>query len=450
MDDKHMYDNGGCCRHENLSEELWMQILSYVPVLEILQSCCRVSKSFHRLVIPQSYWLFHAEALLQDTRRRHGNGDDWSWLERIHLNDHQLQRLCILLSGAAPTHDTMDDNDDNDDDNNNNLPAGLYYGSRLMNRSGAEAIRQRNYASNNNNIQDGTAFEIHRRRVCLASSTDNPSELLENVLSGLGNNHGEFLQNLALFGLRQRGYQKWWSSKPSRVQDSTDTLLFTTDCPLAVLSHLKWRPLLDPFTRRQTYTWHYALVKAYRLPLHKLDPEPTAEGAGFPCTVDALPNGYRHQRTRPGLVSDENNQSTRQEGTALKMVLEGETPVFESPRLPYTLLQQPRQNRTLQRNIPWQHLVFPPSLIANVVTVTLVGKNSRQFSHSGFYACVEQVRLEGIPLLKTPQEAARMGDMMNDDGQPQQQQPARDENIYLNDLIDEVINERRINEQQNA
>jgi hypothetical protein len=436
---------------EYLSEELCMQILSFVPPLEILRSVTNVSKSFHAIVYPPSYWMFHAKALLQNIHRRRrqnnsnlimvGDDDDgdttFSCLDHdVELNRHQWQRLCVFL--AAPSSSSEEDVQKHP-----NLPAGLYYGSRLVNRVGAESIRRYRYYEDDQNFID--QGDYHRRRVCLASSTEHPTELLENVL---GNNHrhndniniivNDIIPNLGLFALRQQhttGFhhqtQKWWSSQPSPTQESSDTILFTTNCPLALLSDLKWRPLLDPFTRRQVYTWRYAIVKAYRLPLSKLDPHPDQAKAGFPCSVEALPDGVDGNEEEEEDMADDMDdllglQSAHQGRTSIQRLLEGQRPVFESSPLPYTLLlpTNPHNMPTIiqQGSIPWQHLIFPPALLANVVTITLVGKDSRQFSHSGYYACVEQVMLEGIPLLKGVYESEFAQRASNGFAQPQQQQ----------------------------
>ena len=387
---------------DHLSDEVWMQILSFVPPLEILLSVTNVSKSLHAVAHPESYWLFHVKSLLQTIHHQNSMANiAISWLDNVELNRHQLQRLCVFLAARCGACSSLDD----DGLEVQQLPACLLYGSRLVNRVGAESIRQHIYR--NSYIFTNS----HRRRVCLATSTEHPTELLENVLGSLGTNSAdEILQNLGVFALRQHAFQKWWSSKPSPTQESSDTILFTTNCPLALLSDLKWRPLLDPFTRSQAYTWKHAIVKAYRLPLSKLDPHPDQARAGFPCTVAALPRGVQRRPASDAaddmsIDSDDDIdlslQSAQQEREALDRLLEGEHPVFESAPLAYAPMRGDESTLPrLQRSIPWQHVIFPPALLANVITITLVGKNSRQFQHSGFYACVEQVKLEGIPLLK--------------------------------------------------
>jgi hypothetical protein len=438
---------------DHLSEELCMQILSFLPPLEILRSVTKVSKSLHAVADPQSYWLFHAKALYQNLCRQRNLDDDPScWLDHDHddhdddddvellLNRHQLQRICVFLaaqssSSSKSSNDTISISiSSSDQPGGPQFPAGLHYGSRLVNRAGAKSIRQHQYHHGNNTYNNiMTLHPHHRRRVCLASSTEHPTELLENVLGSLGNSWAdEVIQNLGVFDLRQQ-FQKWWSSRPSPTPESADTILFTTNCPLALLSDMKWRPLLDPFTRRQAYTWRHAIVKAYRLPLSKLDPHPDQARAGFPCTVEALPDGVVRRRDHhhvddastnstesEGDDTDLSLQSARQEKAALDRLLQGELAVFESPPLPYTLL--PQNVQTYQHCIPWQHLIFPPGLLANVVTITLVGKDSRQFQHSGYYACVEQVKLEGIPVLKGVYESEFAERASNGFAQQQQQE----------------------------
>jgi len=46
----------------------------------------------------------------------------------------------------------------------------------------------------------------------------------------------------------------------------------------------------------------------------------------------------------------------------------------------------------------WSYFQLPAGVIGNVVTLTLVGKNFRQYPTSGFYACVQEVGINGFPL----------------------------------------------------
>ena len=79
-------------------------------------------------------------------------------------------------------------------------------------------------------------------------------------------------------------------------------------------------------------------------------------------------------------------------------MLDGQNPVYESPVLP-----GPDDDA-------WVNHSLPDWVVANVITLTLVGKNRRQFDdavddgvhdnafRSGYYACVEGVFVRGIQL----------------------------------------------------
>lgn len=382
---------------DDLSPDLWMLVLSYVAPLEILGSVLGVSKSLHSLINTKHYWLSHLERLRQSPPSRQ---EPWLQLnapsappkevedEKVyprdfitnHLNQHQLQRLCLYWVAHRHHH---------------SMPNGLQHGSRLVSRLGAEHVRQTPIRTTTN--------EVQRRRVCVATSTEHSTELLENVLQGRGASRTaeEIFHNLGILAAAfpQHRPFPWWSSRPSPTQEGEETLLFCTNCPLAVLSSLKLRPLLDPYTRGQVYSWQSAVIKAYRLPLDKLDAQPENNPkAGFPCSLVV------QTQTLP-LDDDDDTRHAARETAALQRLLQDQIPVYTSSALHYSNSNN-INNPTHQRQVPWQRFVFPPTTIANVVTITLMGKNHKQFPHSGYYACVEQVQLEGIPLLENASQKA--------------------------------------------
>jgi hypothetical protein len=70
-------------------------------------------------------------------------------------------------------------------------------------------------------------------------------------------------------------------------------------------------------------------------------------------------------------------------------VLANHVPVYES---------QPYDNTALAESSQVLHYSIPLGVIANVIVITLCGKNHEQFAGSGYYACVEKVDCHGIEL----------------------------------------------------
>jgi hypothetical protein len=164
---------------------------------------------------------------------------------------------------------------------------------------------------------------------------------------------------------------------------------------------MKWQPLEDPYIRHNTYTWHHATVKAYCLPLDKLSTNAENPTAGFPCTVAGTVNNDDEDDNEEGGGRSDREES-QGERKVLDELLKGETPVFESQPLPYPKLERSNTFEGRQEDIPWQEIQFPPVVAANVVTITLVGKDNEQITGTGFYCCVHRVQLEGIPLTICP------------------------------------------------
>jgi hypothetical protein len=372
---------------QQFSGEIWMNILSFVPASEILHSIARVSKSFRELISPQPFWRLHCQNLLRDVlRRRKDQLNDGSapkpYLENLELlTANQLQRVCVYLDaltafkGGDATPEAKD------------FPKSLLYGMRLVDFQAAEWNRDRS---------------LNGRRVCLASSTDHNSEMLENVLKAnvLKADQRSTLPAVLRNPIFPRSNLSWWSSRPS-TPDTSDTILFTIDCPVAVLSCLKWQALIDPYIRRCVYTWQYAIVKAYRLPLGKLSTNAENDTAGFPCTIEC--SFDNDEDNHPAQFPNSFLRASREEGKALDRLLIGEFPVFESRPLPHPKIDYNFTTAQMkQEDIPWQEMQFPPVIPANVVTITLVGKDHEQFQGSGYYCCVHRVQLEGIPLTVRP------------------------------------------------
>jgi hypothetical protein len=226
------------------------------------------------------------------------------------------------------------------------------------------------------------------RRVCLASSTDHPTEIIEHVLTPVTE-----VIPFRRVGLFQFDIRKWWSSRPSLSQDTTETLVFALNCPLAMIHQITLRPLLDPFTADRVYTWNHTQIKAYRFPLSKLDPNPSHARAGFPCTVPVDHVPMEDEDDWTVTVRSENDKRAMD-----ALLSEQEEPLYASE---WTATQIPPMARDTGRlTVEDQHFTFPVGVMANVICIRLAGKQHRQFETSGYYACLEHVSIQGIPLAR--------------------------------------------------
>jgi hypothetical protein len=107
------------------------------------------------------------------------------------------------------------------------------------------------------------------------------------------------------------------------------------------------------------------------------------------ATTDADPAPAAISTVDPMMADIRRRRAAAAAGkTTIETLLHGQFPVYESPE--YDIVSD---SDNLQKfNFP------APGVIANVITITLVGKNFEQFLGSGYYTCVEQVDCLGIPL----------------------------------------------------
>jgi hypothetical protein len=79
------------------------------------------------------------------------------------------------------------------------------------------------------------------------------------------------------------------------------------------------------------------------------------------------------------------------------LLVNGQVPVYESLAMPHP--HHPHHHHSAAANSSkLLKFALPPGVVANVIVVTLIGKNHEQFEGSGYYACVERVDCRGIPL----------------------------------------------------
>jgi hypothetical protein len=274
--------------------------------------------------------------------------------------------------------------------------------------------------------------------VCAASSTDHAdTETLDNVLkqvhpssvaqspsshhddgtnSTINASHRftltEILGRITANNFQRANHQnpRWWSSAPGNP-DSNEVLLFSTYSGYCILTELWLKPLRDPFTRMVVYTSRKIIIRAYLLEPaddnqhnmhHELHHPSSTSGKSrrnlfcgtHPCafllaTTDADPAPAAISTVDPMMADIRRRRAAAAAGkTTIETLLHGQFPVYESPE--YDIVSD---SDNLQKfNFP------APGVIANVITITLVGKNFEQFLGSGYYTCVEQVDCLGIPL----------------------------------------------------
>jgi len=113
-------------------------------------------------------------------------------------------------------------------------------------------------------IPQETALSLssEKKRVCLATTTDNEEERIEHVLpSSIEEGDGTMMTRRNTWWSQLGEY---WSSAPSASGDpgeSDEVLLFTSTCPNALISDVAIKPFTEVgFSRRQTYTWHGVII----------------------------------------------------------------------------------------------------------------------------------------------------------------------------------------------
>ena len=217
-----------------------------------------------------------------------------------------------------------------------------------------------------------------------------------------------YIYTYTLLGLIMRmPTNQWWSSKPTAQKDTNETLVLCTKYPQTLISDVNIKPLRDPYdsaTNKRVFAWSNTIIKAYQFREegdHRVDDDNTNTDdtgprikVGTPCSIQWQNHNLRN-RLDPTM--DTTNTTNDDNGrTIIEGLLAGQTPVYES-----SMLRGPPD-----RSDEWERYIIPDWVVANVITITLIGKKFRQFdgtpvTHhgpSGYYACVEGVFVRGIPI----------------------------------------------------
>lgn len=75
-------------------------------------------------------------------------------------------------------------------------------------------------------------------------------------------------------------------------------------------------------------------------------------------------------------------------------VLRGQIPAYQSPVMEVKEVQGGEG----KDGDSWQMYDIPDGVVGNVITFTLWGKHTEQFSGTGYYACVDRIAARGVPL----------------------------------------------------
>jgi hypothetical protein len=340
-------------------------------------------------------------------------------------------------------------------------------------------------------------------RVCIASTTDHMSEALENTLPSSERDAAK-TRAMAMRDGRSNGYpqhhmqsmskpQFWWSSRPSSVSNSVDTIMFVSKDPNVVITQIHITPLRDPNHLQNVYLWKEMIVRAFHIPPDGRDcgasseplngsavsadhSRPTDFPLAFSCSpeerdaeIESIPvdvareldeddennpemaanfrrakwlrralgklirrRRQKRQRERElsqGLartgamdvsLGQTNSESGESENWTVQnhplaeitpaksgfrtidQVLTKATgrrdsgnpaPVFEMHLQEYDNTISKHSSATIVIEMP-----MPYGVVANTVSITLLGKNFEQFAGAGFLACVERVDIIGFPL----------------------------------------------------
>ena len=205
------------------------------------------------------------------------------------------------------------------------------------------------------------------RRACLASNTHHgTTESIEYTLSPAPRR--AFSNRPVSPG--------WWSSPPaSSRHDSFENLLYLTSYPLSYVTRVRVKPLVDSFRGiLQVYSWQHTKITAYLLPMSLIEHAGVADGRQNSCSVE--------------------NNAEQSDNDTMEALLKDQAPVYESPKLACpTIVPKLRSDDESQ----WVSHDLPAGVVANAVFITLYGKTARE--SLGYYACVDQVKIEGIPIL---------------------------------------------------
>ena len=406
-------------KFSEISDEILVEVLTWVPPLDLLINVYPVCLRFHETLDDDAFWSQLATNLKNDSSSQEcstkkgkdddgsSNGDDVTtatdksvivsdsstssivdWPSSDELTKHQYQRLCIFLASYKNRHRhdvVVQDEQQQQQQPIKKIPKCLELGNILVTKERASILRtqSRGYL-----------------RTCLASTTDNRNELIENVLiesrhtHTLANDWNALINKSRIaYGLSEiRGGEcTWWSSRPTNTQEeSEEQLAFCTEYNISAMIEVAIKPLRDPFLRRPVYTWKRTTIRAYLLGpdkiFHGADYNTNGRGLGgyavhsdaedeIPCVMQGKPDGPWGD-----WASDEDT---------IQSLLENETPVYVSSQL------------VGPKNDEWIRYTLPGAVIANVITITLGGKDNRQYQATGYYACIERLFVRGIPLYES-------------------------------------------------
>jgi len=326
-----------------LDDHIWTVILEFLPALDLLQNVNRVSRRFAGLM-DYYFWQSYSQRLLMMEKNSSNNNKR---IRRHEWNLLQIQQVCVFVTSDWKSQNDNEQGKIERRSNSQNCYPCLFQQSLLPRAD--EAIR----------LKEGTT----QRRVCLASSTHHTtSEAIEYTLSPMVLNRFTYRPTTP----------GWWSSLSSNSPDSREELFYVTSSHLTVMTQLTIKPLVDYFRGvLQVYSWDYTKITAYALPRSLIG------SFGLPsidCTA-MTPVDSPHSDT-----------------IQMKALLKDQIPVYESSKLENPAIVP--SGNTYENQVVIHD--FPAGVVANGIHITLYGKRARE--RLGYYACVDHVKIKGIPL----------------------------------------------------
>jgi len=385
-----------------LVDELWFRILSFVPSSDLLQRVHPTCRRLSNLVRDQSFWLHHKCGNKNSSNNDDNNNELWKRL------GHRQRQRCSLFHEWFVAHQQQQQQQPSarHDESRSMMtlyttsndaalaaaPSYLRFGNVLPSRRTASQF-----------LEDSVLeYNSHCPRVCcIATSTDNHRiERIENVLVDTDDNgtnsqpqqdddHDSDIDNevntvrtvLRRLSRRRRMLarlsvvQRWWSSAPTPTPDSTDRLVFCSHSPLCLVTSIAIQPLRDPYGQpHKVYSWNQTRIQCFQIPVERLvlPSAPAQAPCSFPEVGEAPYNFNANS------------------GPTIQALLQGQEPVYTSP--PLDMMRN--SDDTVHHDVDGSLLV-----VANVIVLELIGKHTEQRTGtSGYYACVERVQVQGIPL----------------------------------------------------
>jgi len=234
----------------------------------------------------------------------------------------------------------------------------------------------------------------NKRTYCLSSTQDNFTESITNVLKPFSEDwtdiHSEREPRRTSTSSDSDDDDNddddnadtkcWWSSAPNELKypdETKEDLLFVTQYNKVILTEIAIHALKDPFE----FPLRFLQIMQGGGAGGGMPPTRVYSWPKFRIRIYALPLNDRKEfvHTQSFVVADPNR---------IDGIINTYEPTYDSSII---------NARSTTEN--WQLYTLPNGIVGNIVILTLLGKNQRQFSNSGYYVCVERVAVRGFPIV---------------------------------------------------